>query len=201
MLLLVLAILLLAWLRFGYVPSQSPAPLQESPSPSPKATTSSTQGWNTFETPFFTLSHPVEASTSATAGGPDSLSWSVVYLGDSQLEAEDLGPTELFDGFAVGIDQFTTVAELAALSQAESDRQATVDACGEDSATLVEETFFQSYLAYRYTGGCLGEATITYVQLGQYLYRISNMVVAPTLELEKIYNSSTDQITSSISFR
>jgi hypothetical protein len=190
---LVLIIIGLAYLRFGYnqqaVDTPTASPAISSPTPS----LSSLQ---TLETPYFSLQYPLEASATPSVESPDSEEWRVSYMGDTQKESGRT-QTELFDGYIVTITKFEVVdASSSAQIQADTDRQGIIDACGDDRVTKIKSDKLGDIDVISYFGGCLGEATNYYFEDGDSLYRISKMVVGSEVDVAK-YNLIVDSMLDS----
>lgn len=175
--------------------------LSPSPSPSPAITISPspTSSWLTFSTDLFTLTYPPEASASERPENPDSKNWAVTYMGETQRQSGRT-QTELFDGYALNLTAFEIVGDDPAQIQAESDRQATIDACGlEGEVTPITSTSIASQTALTYSGGCLGRPTSYYFSLDQQLFRLSVLVVGSTEDRVQ-YLSTVDKIIASLHF-
>ncbi len=175
--------------------------LSPSPSPSPAITIlpSPTPSWLTFSTDFFTLTYPPEASASERPENPDSRNWAVTYMGNTQRQSGRT-QTELFDGYAVNLTIFEVVGDDPVGLQAESDRQATIDVCGEEGdVTSITSTLIAAQSALTYSGGCLGRSTNYYFPVDQQLFRLSVLVVGSQEDQVK-YLSTVDKIITSLRF-
>lgn len=183
----------LKWLAWK-APDQPQNTQVSSPEPSSLPKTGST-----LKTPYFSIDYPSVASSSPVSELPDSTTWSVSYMGPKQ-KASGRTQTELFDGYAVSLTRFSEiVGDDPLTTQAESDRQGTIDGCGEDSVTQITSLKLVNHQALSFTGGCLGEATNYYLLAGSALYRISTMAVG-TPEDSYNYEQTVKDILSSLEF-
>lgn len=174
---------------------QPPSSRGPSPAPSPADPTA---GWVEFETPYFTLLHPPEASAAAVVSGVDSEDWRVSQLGPVQLQAGS-GETELFDGYAVTLTRFESVGEDTVLTQALSDRRKITLGCGEDAATATSSGSLGDIKTLTFRGGCLGEADYHYFLEDEKLYRLT-YIVEGTESQKSRYSTIVGNILASIRF-
>ena len=193
-LLLVVLIALLGYLKWTAVrPGDMPIP---SPSPAssvaPLPTTTPTEK---LSTDTFTLEYPSTATLSSYTS-PDSSTWAISYIGDVQRESGRT-QTELFDGYSVSLTLFEAVGDDVARSQAQSDRQTTVDCSSATEVTPLTTTKLSELDAWTFTGGCLGTATNYYLTLKDKVLRISTMTVGSEPILSD-YKKTVNQLLSSL---
>ena len=181
----------LGYLKFQAARSPQPT-VVSSPSPSPTPTP---QTENTLETPYFTLTYPLEATVSSYTS-PDSSTWAISYLGKSQRESGRT-QTELFDGYNLSLTHFEVVGDNVRRTQAEADRTGIVDSCGQENVTVIRTSAFSNYEALTFYGGCLGEADYYYLQTESGLYRVTKMIVGPDEYIPE-YEKSIDLILSKL---
>lgn len=195
-LILIAIILGLSYLKWQANNEQFVASPSPTPSPSASPIKSST---NKLETLYFELDYPLDASSSTLSEGPDSQSWRISFMGDTQKNSGRT-QTELFDGYIITVTRFEAIGEQVDLDQANADRQGIIDACGEDNVTKIESSKLGTYDTVSYYGGCLGESTQHYLISGGSLYRISEMVVGPQSSIQK-YEEQSKAILDSLIFK
>ncbi len=162
------------------------------PSPLPSAVSDSR-----LTTEYFTLNYPSVATSSPVSESPDSTSWSIRYMGEKQVSSGRT-QTELFDGYAITVTVFpTVVGDDPSTTQAESDRQGTIDGCGDSSVTKIRDVKLAGIDALSFSGGCLGEANHFYFMDQDHLYRITSMAVGEP-EDAFTYQQTVDKILSSL---
>ncbi|KKU43053.1 MAG: hypothetical protein UX59_C0031G0014 [Microgenomates group bacterium GW2011_GWA1_46_7] len=191
-------ILLTIILGLGYLKFAPPSQLSES-APVASANPSSASSpvflpTRPLKTAFFTLEYPTNATASAVVETPDALTWSVYYWGPTQK-----AQTELYDGYAITLTRFETAGENVAQTQADSDRQTSIDVCGEEVVTPVTTAVIADQSALTFSGGCLGEASPYYFTVQDILYRLTIMVTG-TPEQTSIYQQAVDSILASLTF-
>ena len=191
LILIIFGLSYLKWQSRGEVisPTQS-----ISPSPSPLSSGSSD---TSLFTEYFSLTYPSIATQSPISESPDSTSWTIRYMGEKQTSSGRT-QTELFDGYAVTVTRFPEViGDNPALTQAESDRQGTIDGCGESSVTKIRDEQIAGKNAHAFTGGCVGEATSFYFMDKNNLYRITTMAVGTPEDVFN-YQQSVDKVLASL---
>jgi hypothetical protein len=159
----------------------------------------STSSVNTLplSTTYFTLDYPSSASSSPVVESPDSLSWTIRYMGETQRESGRT-QTELFDGYAITLTIFpSVVGDDPVSTQAETDRQGTINGCGQSSVTQIKSVDIAGNKAISFSGGCVGEANHFYFMHDQMLYRIVTMAVG-TPEDVFIYQQAVDKTLASL---
>lgn len=192
-LVLILIIFGLSYLKYRggsevVAPGVSPSPnLSSSPLPSP--------AWLTLTTELFTLQYPPVATASEKASSPDSRNWAVTYVGETQ-KASGRTQTELFDGYSVSVTAFEVVGTEPARTQAEADRQGTVECSSEDATSPIITTTIAGLSTLSFTGGCLGTATNYYFMSQSQLFRLSFMIAGDQSVLSE-YQSTVSQILAS----
>lgn len=193
--------LIIVALGLGYLKFLSANTPFPSPSPSLSPTASPTlppPALQTLSTPYFELSYPAAATISSYTS-PDSSTWAIVYMGNTQKESGRT-QTELFDGYNISLTYFEVVGENLRVTQAEADRQGIIDACGEESLTSLKNITLGKYEAISFYGGCLGEAYHYYIETETGLYRITKMIVGPE-ENTPEYTSITSQILDKLTLK
>ncbi|MBP9669961.1 hypothetical protein KBD75_01020 [Candidatus Woesebacteria bacterium] len=191
LILIIAAISYLKWQNRGESVATTPA---ASPSPTATAQASDNQ---VLTTDYFSLTYPKVATSSPVSESPDSTSWSIRYMGEKQASSGRT-QTELFDGYAITVTVFpTVVGDEPANTQAESDRQGTIDGCGESSVTKIKNDEVAGNQAISFTGGCIGEATNFYFMDKEILFRISTMAVGEPEDVFT-YQQTVDQALASV---
>lgn len=148
-----------------------------------------------LSTETFTLEYPSTATLSSYTS-PDSRTWAISYMGDVQRQSGRT-QTELFDGYSVSLTLFEAVGDDVARSQAQSDRQTTVDCSSETEVTPLTTTKLSELDAWTFTGGCLGTSTNYYLTLPDKILRVSVMTAGSEPILSD-YKKTVDQIISSL---
>lgn len=154
---------------------------------------------NTYSTPYFELEYPAVATATEQEGSHDSLSWRVSYMGDVQKKSGRT-QTELFDGYSIEINRYEAVGDDLQQTQAESDRQGIIDACGEENVTDIHKSSLNRYNSLSFEGGCLGEAVYNYLIFDGTLYRVTTFIAQPE-EQTLDYQDITDTILESLTFK
>jgi hypothetical protein len=182
----------LKWLAW-----QNPEPAASMASPTPVPSSSSINDTLRLTTPYFTLDYPSIASSSPVTESPDSLTWTIRYIGETQVKSGRT-QSELSDGYIVTVARFPeVVGDDPALTQAESDRAGTVSQCGDSSATKIRQEQIAGKNAHAFTGGCVAEATSYYFMDDEVLYRVTTMAVGAPEDIFD-YNQSVSKILVSI---
>lgn len=189
-LLLILTIVGLSYLKFKAIgETSSPSPLPSDP----PVVVEQKSDEALLTTKYFTLSYPKTAQQNPPSESPDSILWSITYMGAKQV-ASGRTQTELFDGYALTITVFPEIVGTdPALVQAKADRQGIVDGCGDTNVTKLESTEIAGYQAISFTGGCLGEAIHYYFANQGILYRLTTMIVGDQADIAE-YQKTTDRI-------
>lgn len=173
-LVLILIIFGLSYLKWQAWSNPEPTQPVATTTPAPKLNMS--QDSDRLATQYFTLDYPVVASASPVSESPDSLTWTIRFVGETQLK-NGRTQSELSDGYAITVTRFPeVVGDDPARNQAESDRQGTINGCGESSVTKIRDEQVAGKNAHAFTGGCVGEATSLYFMDKTSLYRITTMV-------------------------
>jgi hypothetical protein len=192
-LVLILIIIGLSYLKWQA--RQNPLPTESIPSPTPVVNDNVTGRNAQLITPYFSLDYPSVASSSPVSEAPDSLTWTVRYIGATQIESSRT-QSELSDGYIVTISRFPeVVGDDPSLTQAESDREGTVNQCGDSSVTKIREEQIAGKSAHAFTGGCIAEATSYYFMDEEVLYRVTTIAVAAP-EVIFDYNQAISKILS-----
>lgn len=165
-------------------------------SPSPTVTPQASDN-QVLTTEYFSLAYPKVATSSPVSESPDSTSWSIRYMGEKQVSSGRT-QTELFDGYAITVTVFpTVVGDDPSTTQAESDRQGTIDGCGDSSVTKIRDVKLAGIDTLSFSGGCLGEANHFYFMDQDHLYRITSMAVGEP-EDAFAYQQTVDQALASL---
>jgi hypothetical protein len=174
-LVLILIIFGLSYLKWQAWKNPEPSIPVATPTPAP--TSSAVMDSLRLTTEYFTLDYPSVASASPVSESPDSLTWTVRHVGETQVKSGRT-QSELSDGYAITITRFGEVlGDDPALTQAESDRAGTMTSCGESSVSSIRDEKIAGRNAHAFTGGCIAEATSFYFMDGESLYRLSTMAV------------------------
>lgn len=176
---------------------QSPEPTVSVASPTPIPSSATVSDTLRLTTPYFTLDYPRVATSSPVTESPDSLTWTIRYMGETQVKSGRT-QTELSDGYIVTIARFSeVVGDDPSLTQAESDRQGTANQCGDSSVTKIRDEKIDGRNAYAFTGGCATEATSYYFMDEGVLYRVTTMAIGAEEDIFD-YNQAVSKILLSL---
>lgn len=191
LILIIAGISYLKWQAFNQPITTLPTPTE---TPKPTQLASDDQ---ILVTEYFSLSYPKVATSTPVTESPDSLSWSLRFMGAKQVESGRT-QTELFDGYAINVTVFPEViGDDIAFTQATADRQGTEDACGESMVSKLESVQIAGIETVSFSGGCLGEGTNYYFMNKDSLFRVTYMVAGEKDDL-KNYEQAVDKILFSL---